>query len=203
MKVLIVSKTRMYANLCIGGLTDDGQSVRLLTNKGEQQPLSTKYEIGHWWDIQYQSHPDTEPHVEDVYVQTAVYHGVENAIIEAITRRVKPWLGSPSNLFDRLLDLPKEGKRNAFITKSKGSPKQSTGFWLPDKELLLEQQGDKRFYIYEGTSAQLKIRYVGLLEPIAIIPNDTVVRLSLARWWKKSAEEEERCYLQLSGWYLR
>ena len=38
-------------------------------------------------------------------------------------------------------------------------------------------------------------------EPISEIPSGTLLRVSLARWWKKYEEEEKKCYLQLSGWY--
>ena len=34
------------------------------------------------------------------------------------------------------------------------------------------------------------------------IPLNTLVRISLARWWVPAGMSEERCYLQLSGWYL-
>ena len=29
------------------------------------------------------------------------------------------------------------------------------------------------------------------------------IRLSLAHWWSKDGETEERCYLQVSGFYLK
>jgi len=34
------------------------------------------------------------------------------------------------------------------------------------------------------------------------IPADTLLRVSLARWWDNEGRHEERCYLQLSGWYV-
>ena len=48
------------------------------------------------------------------------------------------------------------------------------------------------------------LKYVGEESPIKVIPAGTLVRLSLARWWRPEDSEpnfEERCYLQLSGWY--
>ncbi|MFH1320564.1 MAG: hypothetical protein ABII90_07920 [Bacteroidota bacterium] len=44
------------------------------------------------------------------------------------------------------------------------------------------------------------ISYVGFQNPVDKIPAGTLVRISLARWWSPN-EDEERCYLQLSGWY--
>jgi hypothetical protein len=35
-----------------------------------------------------------------------------------------------------------------------------------------------------------------------VLEANTLLRLSLARWWQQAPELEERCYLQLSGWYL-
>ena len=46
------------------------------------------------------------------------------------------------------------------------------------------------------------IPYVGVEPPPEIIPVGSLVRLSLARWWKpEEKEEDKKCYLQLSGWY--
>ena len=59
--------------------------------------------------------------------------------------------------------------------------------------------------IYETSSrpsAQLRIPFVGCADPIPEIPAEALIRVSLARWWKKTEEEEKKCYLQLSGWYL-
>ncbi len=45
------------------------------------------------------------------------------------------------------------------------------------------------------------IPFVGLQEPIDEIPAGTLLRVSLARWWSPNENTEERCYLQLSGYY--
>jgi hypothetical protein len=46
-------------------------------------------------------------------------------------------------------------------------------------------------------------KYVGMEEPIAVIPERAIDRFSLARWAPfPPGVDEERCYLQLSGWYL-
>ena len=45
-------------------------------------------------------------------------------------------------------------------------------------------------------------KYVGLQPTEDIIPKGTLLRVSLARWWSPNdVEVENRCYLQLSGWY--
>jgi hypothetical protein len=47
-----------------------------------------------------------------------------------------------------------------------------------------------------------KVKYVGMDDPAALIPNGALVRFSLARWHQfLPGVDELRCYLQLSGWY--
>ena len=44
------------------------------------------------------------------------------------------------------------------------------------------------------------ISYVGSDEPLNTIEEGSLIRLSLAHWWKpEDSDDEERCYLQLSG----
>ena len=51
-------------------------------------------------------------------------------------------------------------------------------------------------------SSEIQIKYVGLQPTEDIIPKGTLLRVSLARWWSPNdVEVENRCYLQLSGWY--
>ena len=54
------------------------------------------------------------------------------------------------------------------------------------------------YYLY----GSYRIKYVGFQTPLDCIPQGTVLRMSLANWWKKGDSDEERCYLQLSGWYV-
>ena len=51
-----------------------------------------------------------------------------------------------------------------------------------------------------GAGRWINIPFVGFQSPIGLIPANTLVRVSLARWWANN-NDEERCYLQLSGWY--
>jgi hypothetical protein len=120
---------------------------------------------------------------------------------------VEFWQGGPKVLFDGLLVF--ENTRG-YISRSTGIPKNSTGYWYPDRPLTLNYRNEKPYYQmkydilvgqhrYEGV---LTIPYVGYSEPIQQISTDALVRVSLARWWTPSGVNEERCYLQLSGWYL-
>jgi ATP-dependent DNA helicase RecQ len=46
--------------------------------------------------------------------------------------------------------------------------------------------------------------FVGFQEPVEVIPAGTLLRVSLAHWWRprEDADVEPRCYVQLSGWYV-
>ncbi|HSN77106.1 MAG TPA: DNA helicase RecQ, partial [Anaerolineae bacterium] len=46
--------------------------------------------------------------------------------------------------------------------------------------------------------------FVGFQEPIQVIPAGALVRVSLSHWWRREdhPEDEPRCYVQLSGYFL-
>jgi hypothetical protein len=80
----------------------------------------------------------------------------------------------------------------------------STGFWLPDRPLTLQEEAAGRhYYVYPGLGGVRRLRYVGATEPLLEIREDQLVRVSLARWWQPDDDPamELRCYLQLSGSY--
>lgn len=110
---------------------------------------------------------------------------------------VKLWSGGIDNLFDGKLQWTSGG--SGYISANGGIPENSVGFWMPNRDLRRNDYNHKVRYSYpiEGKN----ISFVGLQNPIDTIPAGTLVRVSLARWWSPD-ESEERCYLQLSGWYL-
>ena len=122
----------------------------------------------------------------------------------SLKQRVRPWQGEPKQLFDGLLVID---KTSGYISNSAGIPRCSTGYWLPNKPLNLTQKNEKPYYQikydvdnhYQGT---LSIPYVGFANTITQIPSNSLVRVSLARWWMPSGVDEGRCYLQLSGWHV-
>lgn len=109
------------------------------------------------------------------------------------------WQGAPSNLFDSCLCFTGSGR--GFIAAQTGVPANSAGFWISDRDLV-EMPAEAGGIFYEYSNAR-QVKYVGLIETLSNIPAGTLLRVSLARWWKpEDVEIEERCYLQLSGWYL-
>jgi hypothetical protein len=209
-KVLIVAKTRAHDGLwCVGALTlSSNRNLRLLTRFGGHQPQDTLLEIGQIWAINWLRVTNLQPpHVEDVRVLEQKFIGLQTNLCETLLQRVKPWFGPPERLFDGCIVLKGTA---AYICKSAGLPMRSTGFWLPDQPLVFYTMRGRPYYtLTDQTSSgqartqyRLRIAYVGGAEPVPEIPANALVRVSLARWWKLFEEEEKKCYLQLSGWYL-
>lgn len=200
MKVLIVARTRMGSSgRCIGGISHDGKSVRLLTATGQHYDIGCPFQIGQVWELSYT--PSTNlvaPHVEDVLVTAASFVSVEQNLLAHLRSRVTPWTGPIDQVFGGLLGYT--GNNNGYISQARGVPPHSTWFWVPDSDLVL--RSDNKHYDYRSLNGGLS--YTGEPTPVPTISAGTLVRVSLARWWKpEDADDtfEERCYLQLSGWY--
>lgn len=205
-QVLVISKTHMRSEYCIGGVFTDGRFVRLLKSDGRNQDDEAFYRIGTWYDIEYREAAHVEPpHVEDILVLSAVPIG-------AIPRADLPlylgskfapvvWQGDASVLFDGLLKRSDSG--SAYID-SDAIPSRSVGFWQPTVNLWMQRSDitGRVKYVYVDGDKKYCISYVGLLSPVLQIPAGTLVRVSLARWWRKDDSVEKRCYLQISGWYF-
>lgn len=53
MKVLIVAKTRQGGGACIGGITFEGQSVRLIApDAATNEHVGLEYQVGEVWEIE-------------------------------------------------------------------------------------------------------------------------------------------------------
>lgn len=199
--VVIVGKTHMGAAACIGAMSlDDGTSLRLLTADGLNHPNNTPYEVGGIWDIDITALKQPRPpHVEDVLVTRQRYVGVHPKLRQTILQFEKPWNGGPQTVFEALVRAT--GNGSGYVSDFAGVPNRSTGYWFPDRPLSREPE--QRRYLYPSASGIRRITYVGYAPMTDAIPLGTLIRVSLARWWKpENADDlEERCYLQLSGWY--
>ncbi|MCK5342471.1 MAG: hypothetical protein KAR20_03655 [Candidatus Heimdallarchaeota archaeon] len=204
MKVLIVSKTRMGGGYCcVGGLDiAEKRSLRLLQRNGFNQREDTQFRIGHIWDIKYIPNVDLiPPHIEDVRVLNARFEGIQSNLSKFLLEKIKPWRNGPEALFDGKLSAT--GAGSGYVSKQVGVPSCSTGFWLLDKPLAKSKFEDKVRYRYPETHGIRYLTLRGYNEPVDTLPTGTLLRVSLARWWKpEDTDVEERCYLQLSGWYL-
>jgi hypothetical protein len=204
MNVLIVAKTHLSEGVCIGALAENGRYLRLMDEKGAHQPAGCPFEINQVWEITVRkAHTLKPPHVEDVKVLHKEFKRTLKAgrtMYEVLKKcRVKIWKGDPQILFDGCLYWTTSG--SGYISRSGIIPLHSVGFWIPDKDLEQYRVPEKIRYRYPCPSGLISLPYVGFEYPAELIPAGTLLRVSLARWWDKEGEKEERCSLQLSGWY--
>ena len=202
MDVIIVSKTRMKNVACVSGiLLANGRFVRLLKSNGDNQDANTDLEVGHVYTITFSERDNnTPPHIEDILVNSKKHKFSIPTIemVEYLTDKlkVKIWEGSIESLFDGKLQWTDGG--SGYISENGEIPDNSVGFWIPNKDLTRHYYKEKVKYNYP--IKYRNISFVGFQKPIDKIPAGTLVRVSLARWWSPN-EDEQRCYLQLSGWY--
>lgn len=216
MDVIIVSKTHMHTAACVGGVLANGRFVRLLDEYGHNQDINTPMKIGDVYTIVFEERENKRPpHVEDILVSEMKLKGSFLTIERMIEYlkdklKIKIWSGSTEILFDGKIKWTNSG--SGYISASCETPDNSVGFWIPDKPLTRRDYQGKVKYSYPPISkVELgfvverlwrSLPFVGFQNPVDIVPASTLVRVSLARWWAPdNSDDEERCYLQLSGWY--
>lgn len=204
MQILITSKTKKGKAACVGGLIlSNNRLVRLLNPGNWDQYADTAFNIGDIWDIQFSNRQDVvQPHIEDIIIHSMHYlRQIDDISNYLLNSGVTIFRGSPIQIFNGRLGWTMNG--SGFLESRENLPPNSVGFWVSDKELTLNEDG--KHYNYPSTSAfnqTKRIPYVGFAPKMNVIPQGTLMRISLARWWKpEDSELPERCYLQLSGWY--
>ena len=201
MEVLILSKTQYGATkVCVGGIClNNKQFIRLLNQGGYYQPADTHFNIGDIWDITFTINPNRiEPHNEDVTIHNYKFIRKIYPLETYIKNMGVPiWQNNIVNIFEGKILWQRNGK-GYFSKKINNYPSHSVGFWVSDVDLHYSNG----FYIYENNGITSQIVYKGNQTILQIIPKGRLIRLSLAKWWKPTDSDiEERCYLQLSGWY--
>lgn len=204
MRVLIVAKTRMGSGACIGGITQNGESIRLISaDMDAHDGAGLEYEIGDVWEIETTSAPYiTPPHVEDIIVHRKRRLPSFRNPIAIIERFMPPVVGSPVVLFEGLTQSTAKG--SLYVAESGGIPPYSTTFWRADQPLVLDTTSKRIRYRYSTEDGGRTLTYVGFQEPIQTIPAGSLLRVSLAHRWRPDdgSVTEHRCYVQLSGWFL-
>jgi ATP-dependent DNA helicase RecQ len=202
MRVLIVAKTRRGGGACVGGIAEDGRSVRLIAHDAAtNERAGLEYEVGEVWDLECA--PDRHiipPHVENIIVLHARRLKRSANLLSAIQRYLPPVCGGPEGLFAGLAQATSVG--SLYIAERTGLPQRSTMFWRPDQPLQLDGEGKRLRYRYPTNDGGRTLTFVGFQEPLPVIPAGTLLRVSLAHWWrpKDRPDEELRCFVQLSGW---
>ncbi len=204
MKVVIVAKTRMGSGACVGGITFDGRSLRLITpDMDSHDHFNMEYNIGDVWDVDFTPAANRPaPHTEDVIVHSKRKLPPIDNVAEFIEYQMLPQEGGATVLFDGLAQTTKAGVQ--YIAERAGTPAYSTMFWRPDQPLTRDDDAKRIRYRYPTPDGGRTLTFVGFQEPLAEIPAGTLLRVSLAHWWrpKDMPDGELRCYVQLSGWYL-
>ena len=184
---------------CIGGLTKDGRSVRLMLRDGSNHRSSSSLKIGEWWDIDVTEAAEVEePHTEDVLCSKGKRLGVQANLVEYLKQQKPLHKGSIDDLYEGHLRFTSNG--NGYVSEAHGVPSYSTCFWIPNRKLVRRSDGKHVDYMQPPTRG---MKYVGEAALLQEIPAGTLVRMSLARWWRPEnvTDLELRCYLQLSCWY--
>lgn len=203
-QVLVVSRTRMnQGRVCVGAhdLSEDFKSLRLLTNSGMNLQEQDDIAPGEVWELEYSAHPDPDPpHVEDVLVSGGkkVAQLSADELRERILAHETPWRGGPEELFDRTVDGTPNGR--LYVPGDGPLPSRSTGYWIPDAELVRRISFNKSKFLYLGESPMDEFVWVGMSEaPVRIEPS-TLVRVSLARWFSPGSAPAGY-YVQISDSY--
>jgi ATP-dependent DNA helicase RecQ len=204
MKAVIVAKTRMGSAACVGALTFESQSLRLIAADRETNDhFNMEYQVGEVWEIETLPDPDlTPPHIENVIVTGKRRMGLITSPEKFIEAHMPPTTGGTESIFEGLAQTTGAGA--LFIAKRTGIPSRSTMFWRPDRPLRRVDDAKRIRYRYPTEYGGVTLTYVGFQEPVPEIPAQTLLRISLAHWWQpeKMTEGEHRCYVQVSGWFL-
>jgi hypothetical protein len=196
MQVLVVSRTNLRDLACVGAIGIDGDaSLRLLDGRGRYLPVD-EFSIDDVLDVDYvRPARVAAPHVESVHMRRwqTMAHIADPR--EEILARVTPWRGGLECLFDGLVPLDRS-RRKCFVPEEGPVPNCSTGFWLPTVSLDFD---GSRYVLQENGRHVCTIPYVGLDAPVEHIGPDTLVRVSLARWFQPTPDVAPACYLQISG----
>lgn len=206
MEVLIVSKTHMSNNACVGGLVlSNNRYIRLLNNGNYNQPTDTDFEVGDIWDLTFTNRIILQPpHIEDVIIFAKTFlRRVDNMPNFIEQRNIIDWNGHMNNVFGGLLHWTNSG--SGYIPIGGQMPNKSVGFWIADHDLIRVTFDSKTRFRYPNGNIYRNISYVGYQDTIATIPAGTILRVSLSRIFppeNSTIEAPRGYYLQLSGWYI-
>ncbi|HSG17246.1 MAG TPA: DNA helicase RecQ [Anaerolineae bacterium] len=204
MKVVIVAKTRMGSGACIGAIDFSGQSRRLIAADAEfNETAGMEYEVGDVWQVACRP-PDQviPPHVENIIVGDKRRQPPLDDPLAFVQQHMPPQAGGLEALYEGLIQSTRAGAM--YIAERTGVPPYSTAFWAPDQPLRRDDDAKRIRYRYPTEDGGRTLTFVGFQEPLAVIPAGTVLRVSLAHWWRpeEMPEGELRCYVQLSGWFI-
>ncbi|MDR3366721.1 MAG: hypothetical protein LBO71_07125 [Prevotellaceae bacterium] len=193
--------------VCVGAIDlDKSIPVRLMDSTGHYELREEcPYSIREIYEVEYEHNPRPLPHSEDTIVLSREKIGEiqQDAILYVLNNlKLKIYTFGIRETFEGKLNCTDSGR---LYISEENVPKNSTCFWICDRDLKRDDFHEKIRYCYnDGTKPWgYKIAYVGLDDnPAQLIPKGTLIRLSLAHWWSpEDSTDKKRCYLQLSNWY--
>ena len=199
-RVVIVARTRMqHDDVCIGGHDLDCRfrGVRLLDRFGGHWTTASPFMVGEVWNLDYRAkHSAKPPHVEDVYVNGQQRIGQVADLKALVLQRARPWAGGPDALFDGTVRATPS--RAAYIPSHGRLPRCSTGYWVPDRDLVLKLFGTKKRFLMSEQEGVERFAWVGVQEPPERIEAGSLLRVSLSRLFAAEGVAEGY-YVQISG----
>lgn len=203
MKAVVVAKTRMRQNICVGAVdADTGDLLRLIPRDDAAYHSWQEFnaDIGDLIGLEGSKATTFEPpHVEDFLVDKWSSTGKKAKDLPAwIRSRCLIWKGDRSSLFGGKLRFTLRDK--GHIDRGDPLPTHSVGFWELPAPLNLEPGGKKRYALTGSPS--LNAPFVGLSIAPKQIAKGAIVRVSLSRWWAPDdGSMPEACWLQISECY--
>ncbi|MBB6053900.1 dual OB domain-containing protein [Armatimonas rosea] len=203
MEVVITGKTKMQGGLCIGGLRlSDWSAIRLLPSDGSRSwPTDSPMKVGEVWNVEGAPNAVlTPPHTEDfrLTVAPSKVRDYGASLKNDIVANVAVAQGNFAALYQgHLLPI----LSGSICVRRPNVPSFSTQFWIATWDINLRLNG-KAYYVVSWQDKTYKMPYVGVEQPVTVIPAGSLIRVSLARWFTPPSHTEEACYLQLSGWWL-
>lgn len=199
-RVVIVARTRMHGgHLCIGGhdLDDGFRGVRLLDRFGGYWMADAPFMVGETWELRYRPKASARPpHVEDAYVNAQERIGKIQDLRTLVLQRGRLWKGSLNAVFEGTVCTTPGG--SAYIPSGGRLPRCSTGYWVPGEGLTKSVRGSRVRFSLADHSTEEHLPWVGVEAPPAVIPEGSLVRVSLTRLF--GAENvPEGYYVQISG----
>lgn len=125
---------------CIGGISEDRRSIRLLNHNGANWNSEAPFQLGQVWDMSFVSvRKPVPPHTEDVLVMDYKFIAKAPDLRALLISSVKSWKGNIEQIFDSTVRFT--SSCNGYICQRRGVPAHSTGFWIPDRGLTLRDDG--------------------------------------------------------------
>src|SRR5262245_60396291 len=104
--VLIVAKTRLKKGFCVGGIAQNGRSVRLdVPAKFAVEQFNHEFEVGDVWLIEEYTIPKEliVPHTEDIVVHSKKKLRRSDRLLAAIEKLMSPVVGGIDSLFEGMV----------------------------------------------------------------------------------------------------